>query len=248
MQSKSTPSQLNSTTLNNGQHGVLKYVPKINPEVIPRILPFAGYMLAMVLIDLADQFSGHSWDLRWLYLIKVLLVSILLMVFASKYIELRFPANVGVKSWFYSMVLGVLVFLLWIQLDAPWMRIGQEPGFDPTNSGRLNIALTVIRFVGASVIVPIMEELFWRSFLLRWIANPDFTKVDPRQITWTGFALVTLFFAFEHNLWFAGLLAAIAYNFLYIYSKNLWVPIVSHAVTNALLGVWVVLNGRWEFW
>jgi membrane protease YdiL (CAAX protease family) len=32
--------------------------------------------------------------------------------------------------------------------------------------------------VGA-LLVPVMEELFWRSFLMRWIEQPVFEGVDP---------------------------------------------------------------------
>jgi CAAX prenyl protease-like protein len=55
-------------------------------------------------------------------------------------------------------------------------------------------------------------------------------------------------FALEHHLWFAGLLAGVAYGWLYIRAGNLWVPVVAHTITNGLLGVWVLHTGHWEFW
>ena len=60
--------------------------------------------------------------------------------------------------------------------------------------------------------------------------------------------ITTALFAFEHDRWFAGALAGAAYNWLYMRSGNLWVPIVAHAVTNGVLGLWVLQTGRWEFW
>jgi CAAX prenyl protease-like protein len=93
-----------------------------------------------------------------------------------------------------------------------------------------------------------MEELFWRSFLLRWIDSRDFLSWDPRKATFLAFALSSALFASEHSLWFAGLAAGIAYTWVYIRSGNLWIPIVSHAVTNGTLGLWILATGNWRFW
>ena len=58
----------------------------------------------------------------------------------------------------------------------------------------------------------------------------------------------SVLFATEHRLWFAGLLAGLAYGWLYKRSGNLWVPIVAHALTNALLAAYVLATGSWSFW
>ena len=93
-----------------------------------------------------------------------------------------------------------------------------------------------------------MEELFWRSFLLRWIDRREFLTADPRRASWLAFAISSALFAVEHSLWFAGLLAGLAYGWLYMRSRNLWIPIVSHATTNGILGIWILATGNWRFW
>ena len=60
--------------------------------------------------------------------------------------------------------------------------------------------------------------------------------------------ITTVLFAIEHDTWLAGAIAGIAYNLLYMRSGNLWVPILSHAVTNCLLGIWIIYAGAWHLW
>jgi CAAX prenyl protease-like protein len=108
--------------------------------------------------------------------------------------------------------------------------------------------LAVMRLAGAALLVPVMEELFWRSFVMRWIHKPDFLKVVPAEVGIKALAISSVLFALEHHLWFAGLLAGLAYGWLYRRSGNLWVPTLSHAVTNAALGIWVLYTGNWQFW
>ena len=93
-----------------------------------------------------------------------------------------------------------------------------------------------------------MEELFWRSFLLRWIDSPDFDSVDPAHISWRGFVVTVILFGFEHNLWLAGIVAGAAYSILYVRYRNLWAPILAHAVTNGVLGLWIISTGNWTYW
>ncbi|MFY8118525.1 MAG: CAAX prenyl protease-related protein, partial [Roseateles sp.] len=97
-------------------------------------------------------------------------------------------------------------------------------------------------------LVPVMEELFWRSFLMRWIAHPQFERVDPRQAGLRAIVLSTFVFMLAHTLWLAAIVAGLAYAWLYVRSGKLWTAVIAHAVTNGALGLWVIKTGRWEFW
>ena len=143
---------------------------------------------------------------------------------------------------------GVLVLVLWIKLDASWMTIGMGPGYNPTTDGRIDWLLVAIRIAGAALVVPLMEELFWRSFLMRWVEASDFEAVEPARVGLKGLLVSSLLFGFEHNLWLAGIVAGLAYALLYMRYRNLWSAVLAHAVTNALLGAWVVSTGNWTFW
>jgi hypothetical protein len=108
--------------------------------------------------------------------------------------------------------------------------------------------MVAFRIAGAALVVPLMEELFWRSFLQRWVQQHDFLALDPARIGLKALLIASALFAVEHLQWLAGLVAGLAYGWLYIRTRNLWAPIVAHAVTNGLLGADVVATGRWSFW
>jgi CAAX prenyl protease-like protein len=93
-----------------------------------------------------------------------------------------------------------------------------------------------------------MEELFWRSFLMRWIAKRDFLALEPKCAGFAAVAISSALFAAEHSFWFAGLIAGAAYALVYIRSGNLWTPIIAHATTNGILGTWILLTGNWRYW
>ena len=116
------------------------------------------------------------------------------------------------------------------------------------SAGDIDVTLVLLRFFVLVAVVPVMEELFWRSFLMRWIDARDFLAADPRRASWRAFALSCALFASEHSLWFAGFVAGAAYAGLYRRSGNLWIPIVSHAVTNGALGIWILSTGNWGHW
>jgi uncharacterized protein len=224
--------------------------------IFSRIFPFAIYMgfFGIAGFMLLLQQEGfpllQNWDPRWLYPTKILLVLLALLLLWRNYGELARPAAVKPADWLLGVAIGVLVFVVWINLDQGWATIGDPQGYNPTDpgTGSLNWNLIALRISGAALIVPVMEELFWRSFIMRWLKDADFAQVDPARVGFKPFFITAVLFASEHNLWLAGLLAGIAYNWLYMRSRNLWVPVLAHAVTNGLLGLWVVQTGKWQFW
>ena len=126
-----------------------------------------------------------------------------------------------------------------------------EPGagFDPrAGDGGIDWALVAVRIFGAAAVVPIMEELFWRSFIMRWIDKPEFLRLAPAAASRRALVITAILFGIEHKLWLAGILAGLAYGGLYMRSNTLWSPILAHAVTNLLLGLWVVATASWSFW
>jgi len=186
---------------------------------------------------------------RWLYAAQIGSVMLALALLWGHYHELAVrPVSIA-RNAVAAVVAGVLVFALWIKLDLPLLSIGQPEAHSPLDAaGRLDWAWLTVRVFGASVVVPVMEELFWRSFIMRWLENVDFRNVTPASVGLRSLFMSSLLFGLEHNLWFAGLLAGLAYGALYRRSANLWWPILAHAITNFTLGIWVIATGSWQFW
>lgn len=191
-----------------------------------------------------------QWDLRWLYPIKALCVFAALLWCWRHCSELRSFTAVDARGWAAAIAVGVAVFVVWIVLNQGWASLGVSSGFNPTDSatGSVDWVLVALRLFGAALVVPVVEELFWRSFLMRWLENQDFVSVAPAAVGVRAFVLTAVLFAVEHNLWLAGLLAGAAYAGLYMWSRNLWVPIIAHAVTNGMLGAWVLQTHQWDLW
>lgn len=219
----------------------------VNRASLHRIIPFAIYMAFIVLADVLGRFGWSAMELRWLYAVKAVAVLAALLAFRHSYVELR-DVKLGARGWLVSVAAGVLVLVLWLNLDAGWMVVGEAAGFDPRTNGAIDWALVAVRLAGGALLVPVMEELFWRSFLLRWMHDPDFLAVDPARVKLLAFVVTVLLFGVEHNLWLAGVAAGIVYSVLYMRSRNLWSAIVAHGVTNGLLGAWIIFTGQWSYW
>jgi CAAX prenyl protease-like protein len=215
-----------------------------------RIIPFVLFMALLALRAYWPPQAQALLDSRWLYALNLPLVGGLLLWWWLEYGELARQNLPTLREAGIAVAIGLLVFVLWIQLTAPWMQIGEaSAAYRPIDaSGALDWPQVIVRCLGAALVVPVMEELFWRSFLMRWFDDPTFQRVDPRRATWRALLLSTFVFVLVHTLWLAAAIAGLAYALLYRATGKLWTAVIAHAVTNGALGVYVVLSGRWEFW
>jgi CAAX prenyl protease-like protein len=235
----------------------------LSRPILARVVPFVLFMVILAIRGHVPADGSMGIDPRWIYGISVLVVSASLAFFWRDYAELARGTLPSAKELLLAVVVGVVVFYLWINLAQPWMMtdnvmsmlfgtkdVGSATAtFRPVNAeGQIEWGLVVVRWVGAALMVPVMEELFWRSFLMRWVDSPDFEKVDPRTVTAKAVTLSTLVFMLAHTQWLAAIVAGLAYAWLYRRTGSLWSPILAHAVTNGVLGGWVVLYGNWQFW
>jgi CAAX prenyl protease-like protein len=227
--------------------------PASRRDAFYRIAPFAVF-IALIAFESGIAHSPYkdAADWRWLAIGRGLAAAALLALFWRHYSELRRPASrPGALDWAIAVVAGFAVFGAWITFDSGWAVFGGEgKGFAPLRAdGSIDWVLAGLRLFVLAAVVPVMEELFWRSFLLRWIASPrDFLGVHPRNAGLAAFAISSGLFASEHSLWFAGLIAGLVYAGVYARTGNLWLPIVSHAITNGTLGLWILATRNWQFW
>jgi uncharacterized protein len=157
-----------------------------------------------------------------------------------------------------SIALGVVVFLIWIAPDRLfayrhfWLFENSLFGSAASSSSpdlRASLDFCIVRTLGSTALVPILEELFWRGWLMRWLIDARFLKVPLGAYTPASFWVVAVLFASEHGpYWEVGLAAGILYNWWIIRSRNLADCILAHAVTNGLLSAYVLAASRWEYW
>ncbi len=224
-----------------------------------RILPFAAYLGFLALGQLIAWVagtvpSGPAWTAHadlWLYPVKTAVVLGLLVYFWPTYKELKGKAFVIPQDLLWAVSVGIAVYAAWVRMDWPWaiQGDGQAPGYDPFRAGPgWGTALAGARLFGASVVVPIMEELFWRSFLVRYLISPQFESVRLGTLTPLSFVATVVLFGLEHDLWLAGMMAGVAYTLLLKATGRLWPCILAHGVTNLALGIHVLVTEEWKWW
>ncbi|GKT08816.1 CAAX prenyl protease-related protein [Desulforhabdus sp. TSK] len=220
----------------------------------PRILPFALFMAFIGVEELWRFLEGQGiipsieGITFYLYPIKALSTGAALLYFLSSYTELKWRDLSHLPHTLLSAGVGVFVFALWINLDYA-MGEGAK-GFDPTllPEGIPRTASIAMRLLGAAVIVPVMEEIFWRSFLIRYIVDKDFDRLPIGHFTWMSFAVSSVLFGLEHHLIVAGIVAGVIYNLLLYRTRSIAQCILAHGITNLALGIYVLQTGRWDFW
>ena len=214
---------------------------------LPWVLPFA---LFMALLALQDSLLAHG---RWEYPARVGILAAALWFFSRHVISLRTvnaPASVAV---------GLAVFALWIAPDLLIPGYRQHWLFQNAVTGQLQSSIDpelvsdpmvlFFRTVRAVILVPVIEELFWRGWVMRWLINPNFRQVPLGTYSAQAFWITAALFASEHGpYWDVGLLAGIVYNWWMIRTRSLGDCILMHAATNAALSGFVVATGRWEYW
>ena len=105
------------------------------------------------------------------------------------------------------------------------------------------------RTARAVVIVPIVEELFWRGWLMRWLINNDFERVPLGSYSPLAFWSSAALFASEHGpYWDVGLITGVVFNMWMIRTRSLADCVLMHAVTNGLLSAYVIAAGQWQYW
>ncbi|MEN6602676.1 MAG: CAAX prenyl protease-related protein [Bryobacteraceae bacterium] len=158
-----------------------------------------------------------------------------------------------------SVALGVLVFLIWVGPDAVWPHYREHwlfrnslvaPSGPPTGEAlRGDYVFLAFRVLGSALLVPVIEELFWRGWLMRWLIRTDFLAVPLGSYLPGAFWLTAILFASEHGpYWDVGLAAGVLYNWWMIRTRSLADCILAHAVTNACLAAYVLGAGKWQYW
>jgi uncharacterized protein len=205
---------------------------------IPYIFPFALFAVC-IYVGLLFNISQ-----RFMYPVKTVLVASSLIYFWNAYKqEIRFSF-----SWL-PVISGILVFFIWVVFEGMYPQIGHSE-FNPYDyaSGYGVYFIITFRLIGATLVVPLMEELFWRSFALRFAIKSDFKSVPLGQFSWFSFIFISILFGLEHERWLVGIFAGMVYSGTLYRSKNLFDPILSHTITNFLLGMYVLLTHQWSFW
>jgi hypothetical protein len=224
--------------------------PSDKKKLVAFTLPMALFLTLLGLASALRKPGAGFWLAApeyWIYPAQTLLCGVALAWFWREY-HLAVPRKSRI-----AVAIGLVVFVIWI---APQQFFGSAPrrvGFDPEIFGAPSAGywVTVIfRFIRLVIVVPLVEEIFWRGFFLRYLINERFATVAFGSFSWISFAVVTIAFGFSHSRedWIAALICGALYNVVAYRTRSLASCVVAHAVTNCLLGLWVMQSRQWGFW
>ncbi len=219
--------------------------------------PFALFILLQALPGLIKNPSpGAPWFQAtpefWIYPLQTLLCGGWMFYHRRDY-----PRGISPLAALIGATVGAVVFVLWISPQAFFGFAPRLDGFDPTRlltaDGQTTAAYHVtvaLRFARLVLVVPWLEEIFWRGFLLRYLVKEDFTNLPFGAWSPLSLTATTLGFMLEHSRpdWPAALVTGALYNFVAIRTRSLSACVLAHALTNALLGGYVMRTGQWGFW
>ena len=205
----------------------------------------APFLIFLALTVCQGKFGAAS--AYWFYFAKTIVGVWLVWEMKPFVSEMRWAF-----SW-EAMVVGVGIFAVWVGLDPFYphlMKTGAAWNPDETFGENSALAWLMIgtRIIGSTFVVPPLEEVFYRSFLYRYVANQNFLSVPLNRFLPFPFFATAIVFGFSHNEWLAGILCGAAYQWLVIRKNRLGDAMTAHAITNFLLGAWIVWKHAWHFW
>ena len=198
--------------------------------------------------------SGWSNLFPLSYVLKTFLAAGLIALFWRRYTAISW------RHWQLGVLVGVIGIVQWVGMeklllhywpDYPRPNVG-EP-FDPyahfAGNAAMMWAFTIVRWAGAALVVPVMEELFWRDYLWRTLLAPnDFRLAAVGERDWKVFLIVAAAFATVHVQWMTAFVWGLMIAWLLVRTRSLGACIVAHGVTNLLLGAYVQYTREWYFW
>src|SRR5579883_257666 len=213
-----------------------------SPEAA-RFIPFGAFVLLTVL---QEQFGPHS--IYWFYTVKTVVGAWLVWESRPFVQEMRWRV-----SW-EAVTIGILVCVIWVGLDGFYPRLAKlDPHWTPNKHFGPGSAAgwfyNTVHLLGSSIVVPPLEEVFYRSFLYRYFVMVNFLTMPLGQFHALSFVVTSCIFGLLHpDRWVAGILCGLAYQWLVVRKDRLGDAMTAHGITNFLLGVWVIWRHDWSFW
>jgi len=224
------------------------------PQKPPFVRDDLAYILPMLTFLLFTWVGGTFPDYyTHTYVAKTVVVSVMIALFWRSFTRISW------RGWWLGLIVGVIGIFQWVGMQT-WLQNNfeffapPEDVFNPTtafDSAALMYSFIGIRWIlGATLLVPLMEELFWRDFVWRTVAAPnDFKLASVGELDWRAFFIVPLVFAVVHgNWWMTSIVWGVMISALLVYTRSLGACIVAHATTNFLLGAYVLYTKDWAFW
>lgn len=215
--------------------------------IYARVAPFVIFVALM-----AFNFVFGKDGIYWMYVVRTAVGAWLIWEMRPFVPEMRWTISLE------AVAVGIAMFVVWVGLDPfvpknhifftpsagdawnPFVRFGAGSG--------AAWFFILVHILGSSLVVPPLEEVFWRSFMYRFSIRTDFESLSLKTFHPTAFIVISLLFGLEHYEFVQGFICGMAFQWLVISKNRLGDAIAAHAITNFLLALWVVFRPDWHFW
>ena len=206
--------------------------------------PTTAYLLPFVVVIATAMVTGaFSAGLDWLYPLRVVAAAAVLWVFRKQYASLGWTL-----SW-QAVAIGCVTFAVWVALVPGEATDDTWPAALASAPVHWAAAWLVIRIVGYTITVPLVEELAFRGYLTRRLIDPEFDRLPLGLFTWSSFVISSVLVGALHGgYWLAGTIAGMTFALALYQRRALGDAVVAHATTNGLIAVYVLATGRWGVW
>ena len=193
------------------------------------ILPFIVFMASALLLSTFTELPALYYPIRFVAMVAVLLV------FA------RFLRSMDWNTDLFTVIAGLAVGVAWLA-TAPSAAEGDEDLIAALAglSGLSFVVWVVARAIGSTLLVPIIEELFFRGYILR--------RIDNGSVAARGIALAVSsgLFAALHDRWLLALIAGVAFGLLMLRRGKLTDAIWAHILANGVIVAWAIIMKDWS--
>lgn len=246
-----TADEITPTTIEN-QPPVSTLAESSDVPAWAYVLPFAVFLIGTNLEGQAENADGTMIGERYAAIYCVKILAVLAAMFVSRKAWRDLKPLPGMGTVLLSVLMGAFVTVFWIGLDGLYPplpeSLGKRSAFDPTQlEPATKWLFLVFRMLGLVAIVPIIEELFMRDFILRYVTDPDWQKIAPWAFNSTAAIISLGLFVAGHPEWFPALLCGVLWLWLLRKSRSVSALVISHAVANLGLGVYSIVTGDWRF-
>jgi uncharacterized protein len=245
--------------------------PALRTSAAAHVMPL---VLFMAFLSVPGWFkienSELPWHIRqpelWVYPLQCLACGVVMWLYRRHYQLAPWRglglavilAVLGIGFWIAPAMLRETLLAKGHESATWWEWLGMAErmeGFDPMIAKDSTLwfsAVIGLRFLRMVVIVPLVEELFWRGWLMRYLVNPDrdFSRTPFGTHSWRVFCIVTVAVMLIHQTsdWLGAAVWGSLVYLLAVRSKSLGACVLMHALGNLLLGLYVMKTGQWGFW
>lgn len=222
-------------------------------QLLAYTLPFFAFLGFLALDGMIASLFETSGILLlavpkyWLFPLQAMFCAGLLIFFWKEY------TFTPLRPWLWGVAAGLLALAIWLSPQELFGAAPRTKGFNPEvflESPLLYWLTVIARFARLVIVVPLLEEIFWRGFLMRYLIHERFSSVAFGTYRHFSFFAVAVLFMLVHSPqdYIGAFLTGLLYNGLAVKTKSLWACVLAHAVTNLGLGLYIMATKQWGFW